>query len=286
LNRIIIPTFSFDDLRLLRLDLLQKQIFCNYFLGIQALENDKKDEAIDYFSKAKYLITSHNLTLPEFTYLDITRCILCRLIEENSRNQDNESAYHCFSDIVSDFEINISDKNEYNDEFKLLGNIIYLFSENDAEKQLAANCYNKIMNENIIYENNYNCIFPNFVNHFYLERIRSIGCSETTLYLLYNACRILYYKNMLLEARDFISIFKECVKLRSDFKYKKEFLLELLNVEIKLVNKIYSGDPRRVKDFVDKINSQIAAIPKQNLKPIPEYVLVNETFDILIIFVI
>jgi len=283
LNRIIIPTFSLDDLQL---DLLMKQIYCNYVLGIQALEKDQKDEALDYFSKAKYLITSHNLKAPEFTYMDITRCILCRLIEENSRNKDTESAYHCFSDIVSDFEIYVSDENKYFDEFKLLGNIIYLFSENEAEKQLAANCFQKIMNENVIYENNYNCIFPNFVNHFYLEKIKSLDCSEITLYLLYNACRILFYKNMFSESRDFISMFKECVKLRPDFKYKNEFLLELLNIEIKLTNKLYGDNPRRVINFVNEIYSQIANIPKQNLKPIPEYILVNENLDLLIIFVI
>lgn len=282
-NRIIIPSLKFSPVEL---DILKKQIYCNYILGVQAFESDEKDEALEYFIKAEYLIGSHSLELPKYANMAIIRGILIRLMEELQGDKEKRGSNLYFSKLLSDLEYYIRENEQFNEYIKILVNIIYLFSEDEIEKKLAEKCYQSVLDSDLIVENNYYCLFPDSMSYLYKDNLKNLKCSEITLYLIYNMSRILYYKEMYQETLVFIDIFENCISSIFDFKYKNEFLFELLNIKAKIVKEIYKDDLHKVNRLVKQIDQRIALIPKDNLKPIPQYELLNNETEFIAIFVI
>lgn len=283
LNRYRVFSYEFTDVEL---DLLKKQIYCNYILGINALENGESNKALDLFTKAEYLIGSHSMEPKKFSYITIIRGILIRLIEELRGDEKYEGSNLYFGKLITDLEYFNRNNHQFDHEIKTLGNIIYLYSENEEEKRLAARCYKTILPYDLAAENNYYCLYPDSISQIYIERLKTHVCSLNNLFLFYNISRIMYYRNMYQESYDFIQKFKRCIIAIDNFEYKNEFLIELLNLEIKIVNMLYKNNQVRVRTMVAKIHDQIAQIPSNNLKSIPEYIFINERNDFIVIFLI
>lgn len=276
-----------SDTSLVKLDLLKKQIYCNYVLGLRALTKNEKKTAADYFIKAEYIIGSHSFKHPDYFYIDIIRGILIRITEEIKNEEHQGKSNLFFGNLITEIESYERKGIDLYENLKALANIIFTFSKSDLEKKLAAQCYQLILNKDIISENNFYCLNPSLISPFYMGRVESLECSKIKLYLLYNISRFLYLNKKNEESYDSIRNFKSCLDSVNDFKYKNEFLLRVLNLELKLIKEIDKTnprDPRELNAMIIRINQDIAKLQKRKLKEIEAYDLINDINHLVAIY--
>jgi len=283
LDKIWIRSATFSPVEF---DIIKKKIYCNYILGLTNLERNPR-VALQYFKDAVTIIDTYHLTVPKYTYIAIIRGILKRLIDDvNGDGYQLSNAY--FQNIIDRLKECYREGTVTADEIKTLGNVIYLSSNSEWDRKIAAKSFKIIKDVDKVAKNNFYCLIGSteYISSNLINQLPGTY-NLFTFYFLYNLTNLYFHDEKIDESLRLSDLFRKCAERIPGAKFRNELLAKHLRNRMLMNENKYANQPERLRIINDALENEIENLYQQKLKNVPEFIFLDEKqyiSDLLILY--